>query len=190
MQTERYCAFCQMIGIPAPHDHYVRASRAPNARVTCPHLLSTECSFCKKKGHTAKYCGERQDNEKYYKKLELEEKKSSFNSGGWMSKPIHSRSNNAKTSLKPIDIISSGFNALFMDNSSDSEQDCGCEEEKVVTEAKTTPSWSDIAKRAPKEVIAEPIEVIAEPLQKRPEGMSWADWADEDDDDDYYYHEE
>lgn len=177
----RYCAFCQTIGLAAPHDHYVRASREPNARVTCPHLLSTECSFCKKKGHTAKYCGEREDDARYSKKLALEAKKSSFDNGGWMSKSIHSRSYNATTSSKPIEMISTGFNALLMDNSSDSEQDCDCEEE-VVTKEKTSPSWSDVAKRAPKEVITKPVEVITKPIEKRPEGMSWADWDDDDDD--------
>jgi len=173
MSTARYCAFCQTIGIAAPHDHYVRASREPNARVTCPHLLSTECSFCKNKGHTAKYCGQREDDARYSKKLALEAKKSLFDNGEWISKSVRERSYNAKTSLKPIEMISTGFNALLMDNSSDSEQDCGCQEQEVVTEAMTSPSWSDVAKRGPKEVITKPI-------KKRPEGMSWADWDDKD----------
>ena len=39
--------------------HFVRASPDPNAPITCPLLLSLECRFCHKNGHTVNYCKER-----------------------------------------------------------------------------------------------------------------------------------
>jgi hypothetical protein len=53
-----FCTFCQINGINGPHDHFVRANKEPNAKVTCPMLLSTICGYCGNYGHTAKFCKE------------------------------------------------------------------------------------------------------------------------------------
>ena len=56
--TLPHCKVCEDAG-KSPrdfHSHWVRESKDHNARVTCPTLLSQQCNYCKKKGHTIKYC--------------------------------------------------------------------------------------------------------------------------------------
>ena len=56
--TLPHCKVCEDAG-KSPrefHGHWVRESKEPNARVTCPTLLSQNCNYCKKRGHTIKYC--------------------------------------------------------------------------------------------------------------------------------------
>jgi hypothetical protein len=56
--TLPHCKVCEDAG-KSPmefHNHWVRESREPDAKVTCPLLLSQKCNYCKKKGHTIKYC--------------------------------------------------------------------------------------------------------------------------------------
>jgi len=51
-----FCRFCFDNKIDGPHNHYIRESKEPSSRVTCPLLLNTQCVKCNKKGHTANYC--------------------------------------------------------------------------------------------------------------------------------------
>lgn len=56
--TLPHCKVCEDAG-KSPrefHSHWVRESKEPNAKVTCPTLLSQKCNYCKKRGHTIKYC--------------------------------------------------------------------------------------------------------------------------------------
>ena len=53
-----HCKVCQDAGKSEAiyRSHFIRETRDPNSRVTCPTLLALECRFCFKKGHTVKYC--------------------------------------------------------------------------------------------------------------------------------------
>ena len=51
-----FCRYCFDNKIDGPHNHFLRESKDPSSRVTCPLLLNTQCLKCNKKGHTAKYC--------------------------------------------------------------------------------------------------------------------------------------
>ena len=56
--TLPHCKVCEDAG-KSPrefHSHWVRESKEPNAKVTCPTLLSQKCNYCKRRGHTIKYC--------------------------------------------------------------------------------------------------------------------------------------
>ncbi len=55
---QKYCKVCHDAGKSESEyrSHFIRETREPNSRVTCPTLLSQECRFCYKKGHTIKYC--------------------------------------------------------------------------------------------------------------------------------------
>jgi hypothetical protein len=59
--------------------HFVKASKEENASIVCPTLLSQECRYCKKNGHTVKYCKvlEKDNNrrEKQTKSNQVETKK-------------------------------------------------------------------------------------------------------------------
>ena len=50
------CTFCKNKGIPGPHNHTVRNWTLINKPVICPHLLATQCTYCKLNGHTRQYC--------------------------------------------------------------------------------------------------------------------------------------
>jgi len=166
MPTTHFCAFCQTSGFPSPHDHFVRASRDPSSAVTCPRLLATECSYCRRTGHTAKYCGERQFAERQARQVASKAKNLAFEAGEWMERPTYHKSVPKPTPRVPENPkLTSHFAALTCDSSSDSEQDPEPE-----TPEQSDPSWADVAKRPPFPLV----------LGKRPEGMSWADWDDED----------
>ena len=63
--------------------HYVRSNPGPTGVVTCPLLLSTECKYCHKTGHTVKFCGvlkNKQKNDRRSTFLEKETKNPSTTS--------------------------------------------------------------------------------------------------------------
>ena len=65
----KHCAFCFNAGEPesAYTSHFLRESKDPHSKVTCPLLLNNECPSCGKKGHTRKEC-----KAKYNKKISQE----------------------------------------------------------------------------------------------------------------------
>jgi hypothetical protein len=48
------CPHCRNLGLP--HEHWLRESPEPTAKVVCPVLLATECRYCKELGHTVSGC--------------------------------------------------------------------------------------------------------------------------------------
>lgn len=53
-----YCAHCFNLGKPesAYTSHFIRSTPDPKSPVVCPELLSTECRYCFKTGHTTGKC--------------------------------------------------------------------------------------------------------------------------------------
>lgn len=53
-----FCKVCCDAGKPESlyTNHFVRSGPNPNSKVICPTLLSLECRYCSKKGHTVKFC--------------------------------------------------------------------------------------------------------------------------------------
>lgn len=54
----KYCKVCHDTGKDEKTytSHYVRETPDPSSRIVCPTLLSMECKYCYKKGHTVKHC--------------------------------------------------------------------------------------------------------------------------------------
>jgi hypothetical protein len=54
----KHCTICANAGLPSEvySTHYIRESRDPSSRVTCPLLKNNICSKCKLKGHFASSC--------------------------------------------------------------------------------------------------------------------------------------
>lgn len=54
----KYCKVCHDTGKDEKTytSHYVRENPDPTSRIVCPTLLSMECKYCFKKGHTVKFC--------------------------------------------------------------------------------------------------------------------------------------
>jgi len=55
-----YCKVCHDSGKDESiyTSHFIRENRDPNSKIVCPTLLSLECRYCSKPGHTVKYCKE------------------------------------------------------------------------------------------------------------------------------------
>ena len=55
---KKYCKVCHDAGKSETEytSHFIRENRDPLSKVVCPTLLSLDCRYCSKKGHTVKYC--------------------------------------------------------------------------------------------------------------------------------------
>jgi hypothetical protein len=74
--SKKFCKVCKDAGKSESEytSHFTRETNDPNAKVVCPTLLSLECRFCHKNGHTVKYCSVLQDREKLQKRQEKEQR--------------------------------------------------------------------------------------------------------------------
>ena len=63
---KKFCKVCQDAGKTEKEytSHYVRSAPGPNGVVVCPTLLSQECRYCYKRGHTVKFCSVLEKNKK------------------------------------------------------------------------------------------------------------------------------
>lgn len=63
---QKYCKVCHDAGKSEAEylSHFIRETREPSSKVTCPTLLALECRYCYKNGHTVKYCPVLKDSEK------------------------------------------------------------------------------------------------------------------------------
>ena len=105
----KFCKVCQDAGKPESvfRSHFIRESPEPNSKVVCPTLLSQNCNYCLKKGHTVKYCPVLKQKAKQDKQREYANRRASEKQ---IEKPV--AKGNAKSS--------SVFMVL---NVSDSEED-------------------------------------------------------------------
>jgi hypothetical protein len=58
VSVKKSCKFCKDAGKSENeyNNHFLRESKDPNSRITCPTLLAIECRYCFKKGHTVSKC--------------------------------------------------------------------------------------------------------------------------------------
>jgi len=106
-----FCKVCQDAGKPESEytSHWVRSlpDRSGNTTVTCPTLLSNECRYCFKLGHTAKFCPvleqNKKDRERTQRKAEAEQK----------------AEQKKKVPVKPL----RGFATLMTDSDSEKEEE-------------------------------------------------------------------
>ena len=105
-----YCKVCHDTGKSESEytNHWVRTlpDRSGNTKVSCPTLLSTECSYCFKTGHTAKFCTVIKQNKKDREKTERQEARKA--------------QEEEKIKIKNVKPSKRGF-AVLIDDSSDSE---------------------------------------------------------------------
>lgn len=155
-----YCKVCHDAGKPEKeYTNHMLKDR--NGKTTCPTLLNTECRFCHKLGHTAKFCDAPKKNEKN------EKKRSEYN-------PKIEKTVNPKTN------ISNKFQGLSNDDSDD---------EAPVLKPKPE-CWAAIAAKPQKivvEVVAPKNYLVLEAyeqkeLLKNLYRRNWAEWPDSEDD--------
>ena len=126
-----YCKVCHDAGksIEEYSSHFVKSEPGPNGKVVCPTLLSLECRYCYKNGHSAGYCPILADKEKEQKRAEQQQKRAVATAA-------------AKAPTKAQAKVTNAFNALADDSSS---------EDDVPTKVTTTIKKSNNIKVSAKE---------------------------------------
>lgn len=165
-----YCKVCHDAGKCESEytNHWVKDL---NGKTTCPTLLNTECRYCFKRGHTAKFCSvlaknNKENNQTVMKKHLIHQ-----------NKPI--------TRTKPTN----GFAVLCND---DDEEEIinivfGIKEEKT--------SWAEIASKPKADVnpktnvnlntnVIQNVEKQSQNSRSTQQKKSWADWSDSEDEED------
>ena len=155
-----YCKVCQDAGKPESEytSHWVK-DRSGNT--TCPTLLNTECRYCYKKGHTAKFCSVLAEKSKPKPQ----------------PKPV--LKSKPKSNPPKIKMPANCFSAL---DASDDEEEI--EVQQPTTYAPT--GWAAVAAKQPEiELkIEEPINdaanmIVLKPRSQRTESYKAAPWANE-----------
>lgn len=182
-----YCKVCHDAGKPESeyNNHWVKDL---TGKTTCPTLLNTECRWCYKLGHTAKFC----------KELEKSKREKDRVNKKTMEAP-------RKPEVSVKNKHANSFSALCEDSEEEEDNVYNIEYPAVAsinvpnatTEVKS--GWAAIVSK-PKEV--KPVEIpkktglvlvsnIDKPevklQEKKPETLpkkSWADWSDSEDEDD------
>jgi hypothetical protein len=143
-----YCSFCASAGINGPHSHFLRASRHPTAKIVCPKLLSTECAFCGKTGHTLKFCGARLEQELIKRQTEYDFNNFKLDAGEWrdVAAPKHKvfgekkiNTESARPKIGPRAHVSSKFARLDIDSDSSNDED-------EVSPQVSTADWANVVK--------------------------------------------
>lgn len=107
-----YCKVCFDAGKPESEytSHWVRSlpDRYGKTTVVCPTLLSTECRFCYKLGHTAKFCPVLEQNKKDKERADRRAQ-------------VATESEKQKPKVQETKKFASGFDALRYDSDSEEE---------------------------------------------------------------------
>jgi hypothetical protein len=149
-----YCKVCHDAGKPESeyNNHWVKDL---NGKTTCPTLLNTECRYCFKRGHTAKFCSVLAKNNLI--------KNNKENNKTIMKKPKPFQN-------KPTN----GFAVLCND---DDEEEIT----NIVFGIKEEKTWASIAAKPAAQVFEE----AKEPkMISKPQAKSWADWSDSEEEED------
>ena len=196
-----YCKVCHDAGKPESEytSHWVKDL---TGKTTCPTLLNTECRYCYKLGHTAKFCDVLAKNNK-------EKEKAERRSQAVAPKPAPAVQKKPANAFASLCDDSDSEEEVSNTNTIVNEYPVLCEPaKKVETEVKT--GWaaiaakpkpvevprqsgfvvlSDYIKKAPEEQPKPKpvVEAKAAPRASQPKASqmkSWADWSDSEDEED------
>ena len=176
-KTGKFCKVCFDSGKNESiyTSHFVKSAPV-NGVIVCPTLKATECRYCRKSGHTVKFCKALQEKEKMNKKRKEMPTES----------PVKKE--------KVVEKVSNPFNVLIMDSDDEDEEHLV---PSIVTSAPKVAltGWAAIAalpkKEEPKNVTLvvkeKPVEESGNSYLKKDFSnrvwKSWADYSDSDDDD-------
>jgi hypothetical protein len=177
-----FCKVCHDAGKPESEytSHFVKSlpDRYGKTTVTCPTLNSTECRYCYKLGHTAKFCPVIERNKK-------------------MEKKEHYRTKKVDKQEVAVEKKNCGAFSALADDSDQEDQSLIIAEpkdefpvlfvKKEITSnvRQSAVSWATIAEK-PAAPVYKPIAPEHKPVEqsfKRLITKSWADYSDSDEDD-------
>ena len=173
-----FCKVCQDSGKPENvyTSHYVRSlpDKTGKTTVTCPTLLNTECRYCTRLGHTAKFCPIMIANKagtKLYLILEAKEiEAKEIEAKEIEAKEIEAKEAEAKEAeakeAEAKEVINPNSYAAILAKPIQIK-----EEPKILN-----PRWTSISKQ---ETPFKRDQIVNFTEKKR----SWADWSDSDDED-------
>lgn len=78
-----FCSMCYNLGRADFNTHFLRESRDPKSRVTCPELLNVVCRYCKNKGHTKGHCPALKEKNATTKQPTRETRRNQVGEDGW-----------------------------------------------------------------------------------------------------------
>jgi hypothetical protein len=166
-----YCKICHDADKPESEytNHWVKDL---NGKITCPTLLNTECRYCFKMGHIAKFCDVLAKNNKEKEKI----KQATLKKPIIQNKPIIQK--------KPI-IQNKSRNsfAVLCDDDEEEVNNIVIEVNLPKVKPEKNTSWAVIASNKPTINQVEEVKVslqYSKPIQPK----SWADWSDSEDEDD------
>ena len=113
-----FCKVCKDAGKSEKEytSHFVKSEPGVKGKIVCPTLLSQECRFCKKTGHTVKFCQvllkQKKDEERQNKRNFFERE--------------YTNEDTKKNELKMIKKVQNVFTALQCETESESDSDDEC----------------------------------------------------------------
>ena len=150
LDFNKHCAFCAGSGIEGPHDHWLRSSRRPDAKITCPQLLEHKCEHCGRKGHTKKHCGELNWERSMRRQEAAELTKKLWHDGGWTTSYGRMRNTHVDEASinKQVTVAktTSRFGALDLDSVEDEDTPASVKQEvaEEIQQVKAdSMSWAD-----------------------------------------------
>jgi hypothetical protein len=212
-KMKAYCKVCHDAGKPESEytSHFVRSSPGPAGVVICPTLLTQQCRYCQKDGHTVKFCPTLADRQKKEKKMES--RREFENNKTKQQTTTGNNSHQQKKTNKPM----STFSALQYSSDSDTEEQQNITDTNSIQLEMEFPSlgqsnqqpssaavsYASIASKQIADITSEAVEVAVvqpeptnikmptvpmiqprNPRVNKNAGRSWADWTDTDSDDD------
>jgi hypothetical protein len=151
--NKMHCKVCESANKPMS----IVTSHFPKNRdgfTVCPTLLSQECRYCNKKGHTTKYCSKKTKDEDNSWVLQQERKYANEKA-------------NEKANKKAAKLLLASFDALY--ESSDEEK-----EEEPIVEVKTE---SKRYMEAVMKAAAPPAKKEQKPKEQKPKEIKKINWA-------------
>ena len=127
--SKPFCKVCKDSGKTEDEytSHFVRESASPDAVVVCPTLLSQACRYCRKDGHTVRYCpslsGKFSVDRKFKSNKFSNDKKKVLNSESQSKSNQHSSDNllNVKSTNKQF--VSTNLFEYLRDNENENDND-------------------------------------------------------------------
>ena len=203
-----FCKVCFDAKRPGYDSHFLKADGLSTGNVVCPYLLSLECKYCKKPGHTVSYCDVLAAKTQKPQETRREKSKLHQDEDGWVTKSSSSSrsgSQEGRFYIKGLpEATSTTQNAAFAHAPrilfEDEDEDDEAEAEVVVV--KTPQPMGEWAAIAAKKPVPKPIRITTdmlfqgakraatEKLAAKTETKTWPqmiltrNWADDSDDDD------
>jgi hypothetical protein len=179
VSVKKSCKFCKDAGKSEEEymSHFLRESKDPKSRITCPTLLAIECRYCFKKGHTVSKCS------KLLKEKNGEKKKVP-------SAPIKKAwtDNTRVLEINHFNLLSD-----FGDSDIEEEIDSNASTSSMCLDCDTTTTESSNGKMSYAQILAKPVSVVVNVpevaaivgsrmsiLNKARLMRSWADFSDSD----------